>query len=475
MPVNSHHKEYDEFSARWKRCRDCVAGEDAVKAAGATYLPELGKPGEPDHDKTNKAYRDRALFYNATARTLRGIVGSIFRKDAEVQPEEPYVVQVAKEVLEEVLEVGRSGVLVDAPKDGGPPYAVIYKTEDIINWRYTKDGDNTILEMVVLREISSEQDGSDEFASADVTRYRVLELKDGIYQQRVFKEVVSGGKSKRVQFDEEDLIIPTIQGKQLGVIPFQFFSSINLLPDVQQPPLIDLANVNLSHYRTYADLEHGRHFTALPTAWVAGFSAESDLRIGSGVAWVTEDSSANAGFLEFTGAGLKSLVDGLREKEALMAVLGARLLDTAPRQGVETAEALAIRQAADVATATTIANNVSEGMSNVFTWLLLFANVSSGGVIKLNTDLLESIMSPTDVVTLVSAWQQGGISQQTLLWNLKRGEVLPPDVSEQDEMDRIDLDNARFNNGPTGATPPDDGKDPLGDDAKDNDGGGKEG
>ncbi len=36
-------------------------------------------------------------------------------------------------------------------------------------------------------------------------------------------------------------------------------------------PLADVMVLNLDHYRLDADYKHGLHFTALPTAWVAGF------------------------------------------------------------------------------------------------------------------------------------------------------------------------------------------------------------
>jgi hypothetical protein len=35
-------------------------------------------------------------------------------------------------------------------------------------------------------------------------------------------------------------------------------------------PLADVMVLNLDHYRLDAGYKHGLHFTALPTAWVAG-------------------------------------------------------------------------------------------------------------------------------------------------------------------------------------------------------------
>ena len=76
MPVNSTHADYDAIAADWIRARDVIAGEDAVKAAGQKYLPRLDCQTEEEY----AAYRDRAAFFNATARTGEGCVGLIFRR-----------------------------------------------------------------------------------------------------------------------------------------------------------------------------------------------------------------------------------------------------------------------------------------------------------------------------------------------------------------------------------------------------------
>ncbi len=45
------------------------------------------------------------------------------------------------------------------------------------------------------------------------------------------------------------------------------------------------------------------------------------------------------------------------------------------------------------------------------------------------------------MLALVSAWQSGAISQDTLLHNLKTSEVLPPGRSEEEEK-RLIIDNS---------------------------------
>ena len=81
VPVNSTHPDYDANAAAWLRARDVFAGEDAVKAAGTRYLPRLDSQSETEFT----AYKSRASFFNATARTVDGFVGLIFRRESAVK------------------------------------------------------------------------------------------------------------------------------------------------------------------------------------------------------------------------------------------------------------------------------------------------------------------------------------------------------------------------------------------------------
>ena len=77
MPVDTPSPEYEAALPRWQRCRDCFEGNDAVKARTTAYLPAL--EGHQGSAEKYDAYLTRAVFYNATARTVAGLLGSVFR------------------------------------------------------------------------------------------------------------------------------------------------------------------------------------------------------------------------------------------------------------------------------------------------------------------------------------------------------------------------------------------------------------
>ncbi|MGB5861724.1 MAG: hypothetical protein WBH52_25210, partial [Pseudomonas aeruginosa] len=80
MPVDSKHPLWTANQPRWERCRTALQGQDAVHAAGEKYLPTLAGQDKAEYD----AYKGRALFYGATARTEEALIGMVFRKEPTV-------------------------------------------------------------------------------------------------------------------------------------------------------------------------------------------------------------------------------------------------------------------------------------------------------------------------------------------------------------------------------------------------------
>ncbi len=87
MPVDTVHPDYFENKGKWQRCRDVIDGEETVKERGEDYLPKPAGQTDDDYE----AYKTRALFYNATGRTLDAMVGMVFRKAPEIPRSEAYI------------------------------------------------------------------------------------------------------------------------------------------------------------------------------------------------------------------------------------------------------------------------------------------------------------------------------------------------------------------------------------------------
>jgi hypothetical protein len=486
MPVETPHKAYAKASPKWTRCRDCYEGSDSVKAKKTDYLPPLDS-----HESNPRAYEWyllRALFYNAVGRTVDGLAGGIFQKPMETEAPpsaEAFLKDVtltgqsaemfALELVREELITGRYGILIDVSGEAAPagkdrPYWAGYRAEDIISWRTSRQGGDEVLTRVVLSEELELEKPEDPFVIECETVYRVLELVDGIYTQTTYRKNKKSGKYAEAPLPgsgNEAIHQPTRRGTPLDFIPFIFLSPMALTPDVAKPPLEDLVDVNISHYQSSADLEHGRHWTALPTPWVAGIKQDGALSIGSGKAWVL-DKDGKAGMLEFTGQGLKALETADTQKRGMMATLGARLLETQPA-AQETLGAVTMRHSGEHANLRTIAATAEQGLTmalQIAAWWAAgpaaaeasdWADVEAAA--KLNKEFFAVRMTDAELKAWVMALQAGKVAYPTFYMALERGGLARAGVTAETELQDIERFGAELEPDPGagGDILPDDG------------------
>ena len=455
MAVNEKHPEYLKNLTKWQLMRDALAGEVAKEK----YVPKLSDQEAEEYG----AYVGRAEFYNATARTQVALTGLLFAKPPKVElPEalktiaenvsldDDTLEALAKNIADECLSVGRCGVLVDLPSVEKADYskleaerlnlrayATLYKAENIINWKTTKINGSNVTSLVVLAETYAEPT-QDEFVDNIKTRYRVLDLHEGYYRQRVFSETKAGN------FEVVSEIYPSANGQKLGYLPFTFFNVNDLKTSVEKPPLLDLAKINISHFRSEVDLEHGTHFTALPTPYVTGYQGESSekLKIGSTAVWVINDPSAKVGFLEFSGAGLSTLENRIAVKEKRMSILGARLL-LDEKKTAEATETLQMRKSGENAVLTNVASTISEGIVSFLKDIAFFENIAGENLIyEINTDYNLTMIEPQLLAQIIAGIQSGDIPNEVLYDALLKGELMPETIQSYEDY-QAKIEHAR--------------------------------
>lgn len=440
--LNKRHPDSEEMLAVWDKCEDVREGQTAVHKAAEKYLPRLSGQSDSDY----KAYKNRAVFYGAMSRTVDAFSGMVMRVPPLIDNPSPLLDDVTNqdqslseftsELLEEMLVCGFGGILVEhsplapdvitlaqAQAAGSRPYLALFDCDAIINWK-TKGKQITQL---VLEE--DEYVATSEFEGDEQCFYRVLDLDEsGQYRQRKF--VKSEKKADEfVQIGDD--IYPLMNGSPLNEIPFYFFGCAEELP-----LLIDLVDLNISHYMTTADLENGCHYTGIPQPWLAGVQLPDGekLSVGGVNAWVFPDPQANAQYLEFSGQGLGALEKRIELKEKQMAALGAKMLSDSVT--AETATGASLRSTGEFSVLAQLSEQASKVLSRACSFMNLWAGLKPV-VIKLNTDYLPARMTPQELQALVAAWQAGGISPQTLFNNLKQGEIITSDTTFEDEQAQI--------------------------------------
>lgn len=429
MPVNQPHPDYIKYISAVTKTRDACAGDFEVKIKGETYLPRL----QVGDDNSYRRYLQRAYYNNVTGRTLEGLVGAIFRKPPEydLPPELEYLLegadkhglsieQVGKILCYELLQAGRCGILVDYPEvDGALTKAQVdamglratmslYPSEAIINWREDTG------HLIVLKE--SYEDEIDEFTIQNKIRYRALSLMDGVYTVRLFDEggMLIGEPRQPRGFD----------GSTLDFIPFVFAGAYANVPDMQLPPLLDIATVNIAQYINVADYESNLHIHCQGTLFISSDMTVEQFQAGNPNGIVV---GGNCG--HFLGANGKAELlqmqpsgasrEAIQDKLDMMVALGAKLIQS--KSGNETAEAARIKASSDASTLDTIVGNASEAIEQA----LEFATVFMGGnpeqvLFSLNRDFFDSALTAQDVMALIQLADRGDVAQADIRAALRK-------------------------------------------------------
>ena len=450
MPVDSQHPQYKKFNKSHLKCREAYEGEQVVKDQTTKYLPLLS--GMTAGDDKYLAYLSRAMFYSATRRTVEGLSGIVDRKPPTIKIAAglPWEENIdgkgmslhgfANQIVNEAVLIDWQGILVDRREGYDYPYPIQYNAEQIINWKY-EDGN---LVMVMLAETVHE--AGDDYEVVEVMQWRELSIIEGVYIQRVWRKKKSG----KGGFEEVETYAPTMRGDSFTAIPFVFVSSDNKL---ENPPLLDMVEVNFHHYKKSADYEHGLHFTGLPTPDISGLNQVTDengnntpVELGSETCLLLPEGGS-AGFMEFSGSGLATLVTAMDNKKLEMASLGARLLQS-DKKGVEAAETARINKSGDSNVLASMVTGAERALNQVLvimsTWQA--ANPASN-TIELNRDFVDEGLDAQELTAIVGAVQGGTMSLETAVYNHKKNDMLPDGVSVEDEISKIKSGAPSLNGG----------------------------
>jgi len=403
------HAEVHYWYPEWQIIRDCVAGERAIKERGEDHLPALESMDGGDYED----YLSRATFFNFTGRTVESLTGTLMRRRPVVenlpkrlekalkkvtrskQPLHMFATQITREVM----QLGRVGILIDmsATQTTEPkPYLAHYTAENIIDWDEEVIEDELTYTRVVLRERRK----VDNMASTGNTstteetylpRYRELVLENGVYMQHIYESDDDDAKGdfELNEGNRIDTIVPQRRGATLNRIPFVFIGPRESTPTVEKPPMIDIARLNLSHYRSYSYLEHGRFFTGFPIYYVespqGGGGDEAEFELGSSKVWVTPPG-AKPGLLEMNGQGLKYLSDALDQKESQAASLGGRMIGIRTQAVAESDNALKMTERNEQSVLLQISMAMDSQMTKAVQWWAYFSNVSQAESEKINVE-----------------------------------------------------------------------------------------
>ena len=471
----------------YKKIRDCLSGSDKIKKAGPVYLPI---PNASDKSPANvqryAGYKERAVFYNVSRRTLAGLSGQVFARDpvSEIPDQLDAVekdatgtgvsaAQQAKRLLNYTLAYARAGIYVDYPNTGEEgaskleldtgvirPTITVADPSTVVNWRTITIGAKTLYSLIVIAEQWPFHD--DGFEIKHGCQFRVMALEyqtsaNGVpvmgstrYRVEIYREnsptvwngdAIPKGKSFHLK---EGPFYPTgPDGLPIEEIPFMFVGSENNDSEVDNPQFIDLCELNIAHYRNSADYEEACYVMGQPTYWFSGLTEEwmktvlgGEIKLGS---WggVPLPSGSQGGLLQMNPNTMP--FEAMGHKEAQMVALGAKLVEgkTVQRTATEARQ----DEAAETSYLSATAKNVSAAMTWAFEWCAFFTGLDEYKIeFELNTDFDLMKLTSADRAQTIKEWQGGALTFGEMRAVLRKGGVATEDDDEAKQL--IDQEKA---------------------------------
>ena len=444
---------YLHMSQNWAPM-DCVSsGTQYFRANANIYLPQ--EPQELEdawHRRIN-----HATFSPFVMRIAEQAAGLILRKEISLESQsgdtevDPYWEEFRHDcdghgssldtfarrlVLSSIL-YGHAGVMVDFPtREAAPslqaerlagmrPYFVgPVDAKQIIGWRRDEGNPLSPVTQVRINEYVSVPLG--EFGEVIERQIRVLE--PGRY--RVYRRERTTQQSPS---DIGEWYIHEEGATSLDIIPLAITYSEKLDEYTSVPPLLALANLNISHAQRNADLQHSLHVAAMPIMVLKGFDDAPDpagLSVNNAILLPPEGDAMMVEPASQSFAAQQGYLDKLEQQ---MASLGISTLFQQKMAG-ETAESKKISRSDSDALISIISKDLEKCLQKALDMAGEFAG-KEPPVIKLDRDFDLQVLQGDQIDKYQALWMNGAITQETLLSALKKGEVLPDiDIDEEVEM-----------------------------------------
>ncbi len=430
--VNTKHPDYILMEPGWELIDALNGGTRAMKAAGQKWLPKEDK--EPlDRYKVRLS---RAVLFNGYRKGIKDLSRRPFSKPVSLTggnlPEQLLgikertdaegrnLTQFCRQLLEIAINRGLVHILVDYPQQPAAtkaeererqlqPIFTAIDPKNLINWRWEKASNGEkVLTMICIAETETEDDG--DFGSKVKQRVRVISRQsDSLYVWQLWG---LGG-------DKEDTWVVIHEGPwTVGKITL---ATAYLTPTgfmTAEPPMEDLADVNLAHYQTLSDHRNFLRFAMTGLLGAFGFKPEESSTIVWGTNNVAQCENADGRLetVEFGGEATTAGKEHLQHLQELMQALGMQPL-IVRQSGNDTATGRAIDEGNGSCDLQSWVRSIEGAVSQAYRYAADWCNVTLPK--EFGVDIFDdfglTLQNAGDKDWLLKVWQAGGISLRTFL------------------------------------------------------------
>lgn len=423
-------------------------GTKAMRAGG--YLVKFDQESE----EAFKLRQKNATFLPFFRQSVKQMTGRVFAEPIKLRDDVPPAVA---ELMQDVdgqgnnlqvfarrwfmmlLRYGVAHVIVDHPPrpDGVRntqadyraarlrPYARIVSPTAVPGWRTIDAGGLPVLDQFRVTETINEPDG--EFGVRAVEQIRVI----GRQGWRVYRNI--SGK-----WTESSSGLSEANGRPLNRVPVVTITADPEDPMKSEPPLIDVAYLNIKHFNGRSDQDGAVRFARIRLGAIIGGETDKEITLASN------------SLLQLPEGGNIIIAQGSAES----VTVGAEDLDSILQEARQAGAALLRKDIAATRTATqakeeaaqeispleAMALGLQDGIDQMMQLFAEWLGLPNGGHSEVRGNFEEEVPADVALPNLIQLMNGGVLSKETLFHEVQRRGVVADDITWDDEKERIEAD-----------------------------------
>lgn len=460
MSVHLPTAEMVELTKKTKIIDDLLGGTATMRKAAQTYLFQM----EMEESDSYRKRLERSTLYPALSETLSQMTGRVFFNPIDVAD----VTETVQALFDDVdlvgnnldvfasrwfysaLAYGCSFALIDftrveAVKSraeekalNARPYWVHIKPHQVLGIKTARvNGKQAITQ---FRYVVNEQVEDGEFGVKTVKHVYVYEIG----KVRKFSEAEG-------EFRLESELLLTAQNRPLDFVPVvPFITKRNELTNAIEPPLMELAYLNVKHWQSQSDQDNITNIARVPLLAIYSNDEVKQLSIGGSAIHLPVDSSMQ--FVEHSGQAIASGVESLKDLEEQMKTAGAKLL-------TKTALAMTDSQARDeagkeISQLRLLANRFEDAIDLALEYTGHWLGIAKEqvGNVQISGNIENDLDPSASMASVIQLRNAGVISNQSTFDEAKRRGLLADSLEWNTEQERLQSEGMSFGSEETSET-----------------------
>ena len=286
-----------------------------------------------------------------------------------------------------------------------------------------------------------------------ITQFRYVvneQVEDGEFGVKTVKHVYVYEIGKVRKFSEaegefrfESELQLTAQNRPLDFVPVvPFITKRNELTNAIEPPLMELAYLNVKHWQSQSDQDNITNIARVPLLAIYSNDEVKQLAIGGSAVHLPTGSSMQ--FVEHSGQAIASGVESLKDLEEQMKTAGAKLL-------TKTALAMTDSQARDeagkeISQLRLLANRFEDAIDLALEYTGHWLGIAKEqvGNVQISGNIENDLDPAASMASVIQLRNAGVISNQSTFDEAKRRGLLADGLEWETEQERLQSEGMHF-------------------------------